>query len=156
VARRVLTFTSTLAATPARVWDWASSVGGISRELWPLLRMTVPRHVKNLHDVRVEPGRPLFRSWVFLFGLLPIDRSDLTMLELRAGRGFVEESPMLSMHLWRHRRTLAADGAHTTLTDELTFEPRFAPPLVAWFIRTVFTHRHAVLRAHFGSVARAD
>jgi ligand-binding SRPBCC domain-containing protein len=150
--RIVLTFTSELGASRARVWEWITSVGGISRELWPILKMTVPANVKNIQDVHVEPGRPLFRSWVLLGGLLPIDRTDLTILELRAGAGFLEESPMLSMRLWRHERTLDGGGAHTTLTDKLTFEPRFTSPLVTWFIRTVFAHRHAVLRRHFGRV----
>jgi hypothetical protein len=122
---------------------------GISRELWPVLRMTAPRHVKNLQDVRIEPGKPLFRSWVLLFGVLPLDRSDLTLLELRDGIGFVEQSPMLSMKLWRHERTLEGNDEQTTLTDKLTFEPRFGGVLVAWFIGTVFAHRHAVLRRHF-------
>jgi hypothetical protein len=37
------------------------------------------------------------------------------------------------------------------LTDRLTFEPRLLPPLVTWFTRRLFTHRHAVLRRRFGS-----
>ncbi|TMB59565.1 MAG: hypothetical protein E6J56_00050 [Deltaproteobacteria bacterium] len=81
---------------------------GISRELWPILRMTAPRGVKSIGDVPIEPGNPLFRSWILLFGLIPIDRSDLTLLSLDVGQRFVEQSPMLSMSLWRHVRTLEA------------------------------------------------
>jgi hypothetical protein len=33
-----------------------------------------------------------------------VDRSDLTFLELEPGRRFLEQSPMLSMKLWRHER----------------------------------------------------
>lgn len=145
-----LTFTSHLGAPRQRVWAWVTSVDGISRELWPILTMTVPHHVKNLQDVQPQPGHPLFRSWVLLCGLIPVDRTDLTLLELEEGTGFVEQSPMLSMRLWRHERTLTEGGERTTLTDKLTFAPRFGSAVVAWFIRTVFTHRHAVLRRHLG------
>lgn len=141
-----LTFRSALGAPPERVWRWITSVDGISRELWPLLKMTTPRGVADIRNVPLQSGRALFRSWVLLFGVVPIDRSELTLLSLDEGRGFVEQSPMLSMRLWRHERTVDAEGAGSRLTDVLTFEPRFATPLVAWFIRTVFTHRHAVLR----------
>ena len=144
-----LTFRSDLRAPPERVWAWMTSVEGIARELWPVLKMTVPRSVRSLQDMPIEPGRPLFRSWILLFGVLPIDRSDLTLLQLEDGRGFVEQSPMLSMKLWRHERTLDATGDRTTLTDKLTFTPRFATALTRWFIRMVFTHRHAVLRKQF-------
>jgi len=152
----VLTFRSELAAPPERVWEWMTSFDGISRELSPILRMTAPRDVRTIGDARIEPGRPLFRSWVLLFGVLPIDRSDLTLLRLDPGRGFVEESPMLSMRLWRHERWLEAGVGGTVLTDRLTFRPRLAAPLVVWFIGRVFAHRHAVLRRALGDAVRGD
>jgi len=150
-----LTFESTLFAPRERVWEWITSFDGITAEMRPLFRMTVPRGVRTLADVAVTPGSRLFRSWILLFGFLPIDYSDLTLLELERGRGFVEESPMGSMRLWRHERRIldAADPAAVVLSDRLTFAPRFAPALVRWFIRRAFTHRHAVLRAHFPAPA---
>jgi ligand-binding SRPBCC domain-containing protein len=163
-----LVFRSALRASPARVWEWMTSVDGIAAELWPFFRMTMPPGVRSLTDVassaasgvpiRWQPGKLLFRSHVFLFGILPIDRSDLTLLELTPGTGFVEESPMLSMRLWRHERWLTptADGAGVILTDRLTFAPRWATPLVAWFIARTFTHRHAVLRRAFDGVPAND
>src|SRR5438067_106868 len=103
-----LTFRSELSAPRDRVWAWVTSMEGISRELWPILRMTAPRGVKSIGDVPIEPGNPLFRSWILLFGIIPIDRSDLTLLSLDVGKRFVEQSPMLSMSLWRHVRTLSS------------------------------------------------
>ena len=123
---------------------------GISRELAPILKMTAPQGVTDIADVRVEPGQPLFRSWVLLLGILPIDRSDLTLLSLEPGKGFLEQSPMLSMKMWRHERRLEGHGGGTLLTDRLTFEPRLATLVTRWFIRTVFNHRHRVLQQHFG------
>lgn len=151
MGRFELTFQSTVSAPRERVWEWITSVDGISRELWPILRMTVPRHIATLRDVHVEPGKALFSSWVLLFGVLPIDRSHLTLIRLEANRGFLEQSPMLSMRLWRHERTLEPDAGGTIVTDHLTVEPRLATPLIRWFVRTIFTHRHAVLQRHFGS-----
>lgn len=145
-----LSFRSELSAPPARVWSWITSADGIARELRPLLRMTMPRQVRRLQDAHLAPGRPLFRSWLLLFGILPIDRSDLTLLELVEGRGFVEESPMLALRRWRHERTLEPRGAGTVLTDRLAFEPRLASGLTRWFVETLFRHRHAVLRRHLG------
>jgi ligand-binding SRPBCC domain-containing protein len=147
-----LTFESSLRASRDAVWDWMTSVRGISLELKPFFRMTVPAGVESLADVQFEPDKPLFRSRVLLFGLLPIGYSDLTLLELTPGDGFVEQSPMASMDLWRHERRIqnASVGDTVTLVDRLTFEPKHARDVIAWFIRKVFEHRHRVLRANFG------
>jgi hypothetical protein len=118
------------------------------------MRMTAPPHVKSLIDAGEHGatlGRPLFRSYYLLLGCVPVDRVQMTLIELEPGRRFVEQSPMLSMRLWRHERTVESRQADTVVTDTLTFEPRFAAPVTKWFIRTVFTHRHAVLRRHLGA-----
>lgn len=147
-----LTFGSDLSAEPAEVWGWATSAAGIAAELHPIFRMTMPPDVANITNLRVELGSPLFTSWVYLFGVLPIDRVRLTLVELDEGRGFVEQSPMLSMKLWRHERRVAPSSRGTTLTDTITCEPRFPGPLAAWFFRRVFEHRHDVLRRQFDGV----
>jgi ligand-binding SRPBCC domain-containing protein len=146
----VLRFESELSSSPERVWDWMTSVRGVQTELWPVLKMTAPKSFAKMTDVSVELGKPLFRSWVFLLGVVPIDRSDLTLIQLDSGSGFVEESPMLSMKLWRHERRITSRGGKTVLTDTLTFEPRFARAFVEWLIRVTFQHRHAVLRKTLG------
>jgi len=146
-----LRFDSELEAAPERVWEWMTSARGISTEMAPFLRMTFPRHLSRLSDLDVTLGARLFRSWVLLFGVLPIDRWDFTLIELSTGTGFVEQSPAHSMRLWRHQRTLSARDGVTVLTDRLTFEPRVARRLSRWLIQTVFTHRHRVLRRHFGT-----
>jgi ligand-binding SRPBCC domain-containing protein len=151
-------FESTLAAPPERVWAWITSVKGISAEMWPYFRMTVPRGVQSLADVQIRAGVPMFRSYVFLFGVLPIDYSDMTLLELTMGRGFIEQSPMGSMRLWRHERQILphpSDPRAVMLVDQLIFRPRMARHLVTWFIRRVFTHRHKVLRENLGGAQPA-
>ena len=148
-----LRFESKLRAPRERVWEWITSVEGISAEIWPWFRMTAPRGVRSLSNVEFEPGARMFRSIVFLFGVLPIDYSDLTLLELDVGHGFVEQSPMGSMQLWRHERRIlpcADDPKAVLLVDQLRFRPRVATPLVRRFIARVFAHRHAILSARFG------
>lgn len=115
--------------------------------------MTAPKGVLSLSDVQVKPGERMFRSYVFLFGIFPIDYSDMTLQELSIGSGFVEQSPMGSMKLWRHERRIAScstDPSAVLLVDQLTFQPRMARRLVGWFIRRVFLHRHNVIRSNFG------
>lgn len=146
-------------ATPLRtsrecLWDWITSVEGIRAEMRPILRMTVPRNLRGIEDARIRPGQRLFRSIILLFGILPIDYSDLTVLTLRPGEGFIEESPMGSMKRWRHERSIVGDHvdpATVILVDRLTFQPRWAASLLGWFVQRFFEHRHAVLRAHFGA-----
>lgn len=157
-----LRFESKLYAPAERVWEWITSVKGISAEMWPFFRMTAPKSIRSLNDVQIEPGVRMFRSYVFLFGVFPIDYSDMTLLELKAGKGFIEQSPMGSMELWRHERRIVpylSDPGAVLLVDQLTFRPRMAKRLVGWFIRRVFTHRHEVLRANLGGAqqgAQAD
>ena len=149
-----LHFESRLKAPREQVWQWITSLRGISAELSPLLRMSAPRGVRGITDLDFQPGRRLFRSRVYLFRLLPIDRSDLTLLELDPGRGFLEQSPVWSMRLWRHERRIldcADDPGTVRLIDRLSFTPRWTPRLAGWFLRRVFLHRHAVLRSTFGS-----
>jgi ligand-binding SRPBCC domain-containing protein len=153
-----LRFESELRAPVDRIWEWITSIKGISAEMRPYFRMTTPKGVRSLNDVQVQPGVPMFRSRVFLFGVLPIDYSDMTLMEIDPGQGFIEQSPMGSMKLWRHERRLVpspADPESTLLVDQLTFQPRMAKRFVGWFIGHVFTHRHKVLRANLGGAQGA-
>ena len=148
--RYTATFSSHLEATPSQVWEWMTSFDGISREMSPLMRMTAPPGVTNLQSLTFEPGKPIYRSWLLLFKVLPFDFSDFTLESVEAGKGFVEQSTMGSMRVWRHTRTIEPSGGGCTLIDELTFEPRFAGTLVNAVVRFFFNHRHRQLRRHFG------
>lgn len=150
MARFTLSFESDLQASPERAWSWATSMAGILTELRPIARMTSPKGIDNILDVNVKLGTPMIRSWFLLFGFLPLDRSDLTLIELDEGRGFVEQSPMLSMRLWRHERRIDPVAGGCRISDRLTFEPRFFGAFARWMIGTLFRHRHRVLRRELG------
>ena len=98
--------TSRLDASPAAVWDRVISPEGINDEMRPWLRMTLPPGVERLDLETVELGKPIGRSWILLFGLIPFDYDDVTLVRLEPGRGFLERSTMLSQRLWEHERTI--------------------------------------------------
>jgi hypothetical protein len=143
---------STLRAEPAAVWARATSAEGINAELGPLLRMTTPRGVESLDLHALEPG-PLGRSWLLLFGVLPVDYDEIGLERIEPGRGFLERSTMLSQRLWEHERTIEPGaGGGATIVDRVAWEPRLPLPgrLLYPLIAAVFRHRHKQLRRHFG------
>lgn len=149
--------TTALAAAPEAVWVRAASAEGINDEMRPWLRMTVPRGLGSLDIDSVEPGR-LGRSWLLLFGLVPVDYDDLGLERIERGRGFLERSTMLSQRRWEHERTLEPlnGGAACALTDRIAWEPRPPLPGAAFgpLFRAFFRHRHARLRRRFGAAER--
>lgn len=142
-------------ASPERVWERVVTPEGINDELRPWMTMSMPRGKQDLTVDTIPVGAPVGRCWMRLFGVLPFDYDDLMLAELWPGRGFHEESTMLSMRLWRHERTLQADGRSKTLVrDRLTFELRtplrLLGPIVAGGIGALFSHRQRRLQRHFG------
>jgi ligand-binding SRPBCC domain-containing protein len=150
--RRHVVVVSTLAAPRAAVWAAVATMRGVNDELRPWLRMTHPRGLERLDAQPVPLGVRLFRSWILMGGVLPVDYDDLVLTRLEPGRGFREESTMLTMRRWVHERTLADAPGGCELCDHLEFEPRAAVPgaAAAAVVRALFAHRHARLRARFG------
>jgi hypothetical protein len=148
-----ISVSSRLDARPDRVWGRIITPAGINDELRPLMRMTIPKGVERLDPATVELGRPLGRSWVLLFGLVPFDFDEITLVRLEEGRGFLERSRMLSQRVWEHERTLEPTGEGGCLiTDRVRWEPRLGlpgAPLRPLF-RAIFRHRHRRLRRRFG------
>jgi hypothetical protein len=117
--------------------------------------MTAPPAARERGLDEAPVGEVLFRSWVLLFGLLPVERMDLVIEALEPGRRFVEASRVLVLRAWRHERTVEPDGPDAcVVTDRLTPAPRLAllGPLVRAFVALFFDHRHRRLRRLFGGV----
>ncbi|MDP1540176.1 MAG: hypothetical protein Q8L72_05940 [Moraxellaceae bacterium] len=148
--QQIFSFETTVSVAPEKAWQWITSFDGISKEMSPFLKMSAPKGVTGLSSINFEPGKPMFRSWISLFGILPIDYSNLTLMSLEPGVGFVEQSAMGSMKLWRHERRLTPIDSGCTITDRLTFEPRFGGRVVAAVVQRFFTHRHKMLAKHLG------
>ena len=143
-------FTSEFKASKHEVWEWMTSLEGISKEMSPLMVMTAPAHVKNIESLSFEPGKPIFRSWLLLFKVLPFDYSNFTLERVDVGTGFIEQSSMISMRLWKHVRNIESREGGCLLTDELIYEPRLAGFIVNRFVEVLFNHRHKQLRRHLG------
>ena len=143
---------SHLPASAEDVWTRAASFAGINDEFGWLLRMTAPREVRERGLDAVVPGRRLCRSWLLLFGVVPIDYDDITVVELDPPRGFLERSPMLSNRVWEHRRTIEPAGEGCVVTDTIRYEPRVPVPhaLLRRVYGAVFALRHHRLRRYWG------
>ena len=146
--RAELTVSSELGASAEVVWARAIDPAGINHELWPLMRMTVPRGAEDFGLEDLEPGH-IGRSWIFYLGFLPLDYDDLSIVRVEPGRSFLERSTMLSMRLWEHERRVEPLGeGRCRIEDRLAWEPRMPLP-GSWLrplIRFVFQHRHSRLR----------
>ncbi|MDT5102196.1 MAG: hypothetical protein QOC76_5933 [Mycobacterium sp.] len=145
---------SIVGAPTERVWARVVTPEGINDELRPWMTMSMPRERESLTVDTIPVGTPVGRCWMRLFGVLPFDYDDLLIAELWPGRGFHEESTMLSMRLWRHERTLERDrDTKTVVRDRLTFELRWPlrllTPIVAAGIGALFGHRQRRLQRHF-------
>lgn len=145
-----LQFRSSLGAPVEQVWADIMSDTGINDEMWPLLSMGMPGSPLQLDSVGFQPGVPLFRSPLRLFGLVPVGVSQLTLLSLTPMTGFVEASPMTGMRLWRHQRDLAPAPGGCTLLDTLAFEPRYFPRVTKAMVVLLFRQRHRRLRRRYG------
>ena len=71
------------------------------------------------------------RAWLRLFGVIPFDYDHLTIVELEAGKRFLERSTMLSMRRWEHERTLTPVPGGTRVHDRVILEPRLPIPGLA-------------------------
>jgi ligand-binding SRPBCC domain-containing protein len=139
---------SPLTASADRAWRHATSPAGINAEFRPLLRMTFPGGMSTRAFDKVVLGQPLGRCWMLLFGVLPVDYDDLTLVEIEPGRRFLERSELLTQKCWEHERVVEPANGGCRLTDRVRFEPRvaFLGPLQLVIFRSVFRWRHRNLR----------
>ncbi|MDQ3790587.1 MAG: hypothetical protein M3422_25545 [Actinomycetota bacterium] len=146
-------FASPLMAPADQVWAHVTDFAGINAEMRPLLRMTAPHAWRNLTPENIHLGHRLFRSWLLLFGLFPIDYDDLTIVEFGPGHRFLERSQMFSASVWEHERVVELTGADSCrVIDRVRFTPRWRPLglVLGWFVPRFFLHRHRQLRRAFG------
>ena len=115
--------------------------------------MAVPRTLRGKSIQQIPLRSVLGRSWLRLFGVLPIAYDDLTIAELEPGRRLLERSSMLSIEHWQHERLLTAVATGCEVQDRIRFGLRrplvWLPGmhgLVAAALRRLFAHRHRRLR----------
>lgn len=148
--------TSDLAADRRVVLSHVATFDGVNQELRPLLTMTAPSPWREHSLFEAPVGKPLFRSWLLLGGVVPIDFDHIAFESIDPESGFVESSVMLTMTPWRHeRRVTAHEPSGSRIVDRLTFVPRVPGTgrLLAIIVKRLFLHRHARLRTLFGVLA---
>lgn len=151
---------SVLAADAERVWMQVVHFDGVNGELMPLMKMTSPRRWRGLSIKDVQPGQRLFRSWLLLFGLFPVDYDDICIVEVGPGYRFLERSQMVSSSVWEHERVVEEEASGTCrISDRVRFTPRWRllGPMLRWFVPRLFAHRHRRLNRRFSrTVGRAN
>lgn len=145
---------SELRAGPAEVWAAATDPDRINDEMRPLARMTMPSRLRGrtLEDFPV--GTPAGRSWLLLFGLIPVEYDLLQIAELEPPHRFLERSQMASFSVWEHERIVEPlPGGGARVRDRLGFRlrgPLARVPGLARLSRAIvgafFDHRHRRLR----------
>lgn len=147
---------SHLAAPASEIWDRIVTAEGINDEMRPWLTMSPPSHLPGEVLDHAPLGVPLGRAWLRAFGVVPVERDDLVLMELEPGRRFHEISTMMTARRWEHQRTLTPLGEQITqVHDRVVFEARLGgrgtEALMHLLVRAVFTHRHHRLRRRFGA-----
>jgi hypothetical protein len=143
---------SSLVPAPATdVWARVVTPDGINDEFWPWLTMSLPSGSSGLSIDTVEVGKPIGRAWLRLFGVVPVDYDDLTIVELEPGRRFLERSRLFSAPHWQHERIVEqVDAGTSRVTDRLTFTPRPGMGRIGpVIVRAIFAHRHRRLVRYF-------
>jgi ligand-binding SRPBCC domain-containing protein len=145
---------SVVDAPAEQVWARVVTPEGINDELRPWMTMSMPRGAESLTVDTIRVGTPIGRCWMPLVGVLPFDYDRLCIVELRPGRGFDEQSTMMSMRRWRHERSVTPrDDGKALVRDRITFQLRaplrLATPAVAAALRALFGHRHRRLQRYF-------
>ena len=119
--------------------------------------MSFPAGVTSITE-SWAPGERLFRSWLFLLGVVPVEYDDLTFVEVDPSRRFLERSTLLSQRVWEHERTIEPRPAGCVLRDRIRFRARI-PLLEGVYdavFRLVFGLRHRNLRKRFGRPAASS
>ncbi|MGE5694419.1 MAG: hypothetical protein ACM4D3_04045 [Candidatus Sericytochromatia bacterium] len=154
---RTFEISSDLAAPPETVWQRVVTPEGINDEFVPLMRMTMPRRLRDTTIDGLPLGQRVGRSWLLLFGLIPVDYDDLALAEVEPGRRFLEQSTMLTHSRWQHERIVEPRGVGCRLSDRLAWQGRAEvfEMLYGVAVPILFRNRHRRLRKRFGAAISA-
>lgn len=130
---------------------------GLNAELWPWVRMTAPEEFTQLPLEQWPAQTALFKSWILLLGILPMDRHAFYLESVTSGSGFAERSSSVVNAQWNHTRVILPIAGGCRVTDTLRYQSRLA--LLGYLLRPayqlVFWWRHRRLRSWFGGHSTA-
>lgn len=141
---------SILPVPPSAFWA-SATFAAVNAELAPWVRMTAPAawRARPLHDW--PAGEHLFRSWILLFGFLPVDLHDFFLENITPDVGFAERSTSAMNRIWDHDREVLAHADGCRVTDRVRYESRLplAGALLLPVYRAIFSGRHRYLRRRY-------
>lgn len=145
---------SRLSVQPDKFWG-EQSIATVNVELSPWIYMSAPAAWQSLRLKEWDGSGQLFRSWVLLFGLIPVDCHTFGTIDLSQHMKFVERSSSLFNNIWQHERIAKTVPGGGEVIDKVSFTPRvrWLSPVLRTIYVLVFQHRHAKLRALY---AEAD
>jgi len=130
------------------------TLAGVNAELRPLVRMTAPAHWARVPLHEWPEQQVLFRSWILLLGVLPVDRHAFFLRRVVPGRGFEETSTSTMNAAWNHARDIVAIEGGCRVTDTVEFRNRI--PVLGYLLKPVyqlvFWNRHRILRSRYGEI----
>ncbi len=142
-------------STPADVvWGEVTAIDGVNFELMPLVRMSVPDGLAGARIDDLPLHQCVGRSWIKLFGFLPVDYDDLVIAERGPGYRFFEKSSMMTQSRWFHERRVEPLPDGSRVIDRLSWQGRVVPfgALYRIAVPVLFGHRHSRLRRRFGTL----
>ena len=143
-----LCFRSKCNINPDALWISINCIKSLNRELRPVMYMTCPNDYKEKPFDEYPAGIHTFKSYVLFLGFIPIERTNIKMIQIFPGRGFSEDSTMIFSSSWKHKRILISDGDGTIVTDELDITHRLIifKPVLWLFANMIFFVRHGKLK----------
>ena len=116
--------------------------------------MTFPSGISDL-TTAWRPGKRLFRSWLLVGGVVPIEYDDVAFEEVEPSRRFLERSTLLTQQVWEHERIIEPASQGCRVTDRVRFVPRlpWLATLYGPIFKALFRWRHRNLEVLFGKAA---
>lgn len=126
---------------------------GVNYELSPWLQMSAPEEWQTKPIKHWPINREIFKSWIRLFGFIPVDLHVFKLIET-SEKGIKECSSSIINKYWKHDRTILKLDAVSTVRDSLEFHPRlyFLRFILKPLYKSVFIHRHYRLKQKYGIV----
>jgi ligand-binding SRPBCC domain-containing protein len=127
------------------------SIATVNYELGPWIQMSAPAKWQSLALKDWCGNGPLFKSWVLLLGIIPLDHHAFGSLDLSQDMRFVETSSSWVNCVWQHERVVKAVPGGCEVIDKISFAPRlsFVSAMLKLIYVLVFRHRHAKLRLRY-------
>ena len=100
MSEMIIQRSSHLSEDSGGIWRVIGTMRGVNAELMPWIRMTVPRVYAEVCFEEMPRDTVAFKSWILLFGFIPIDRHTFLWVRVESAVSFVEESSSWLQRRW--------------------------------------------------------